>query len=96
MELEYTTEKKLYLKHLFEGKPLVRDFIANTMIGIEYLWGGTVMLETNEPVAAPKTETTVFVVGPTGQPKAETKKPVIKWQRILYTMEKRKLTRKLL
>lgn len=96
VEREYTTEKKLYLKHVFEGKPLVRDFIANTMIGIEYLWGGTVMLETNEAVAAPKVEARVFVVGPTGQSKEETQKPAIKWQRVLYTMEKRKLTRKLL
>jgi len=93
---EYSTEKKLYLKHVFEGKPLVRDFIANTMIGIEYLWGGPVMLETNEVVSAPKSETKVFVVGPTGQSKKETKKPAIKWQRVLYSMEKRKLTRKLL
>ena len=30
----------LYLVHRFEGKPLVKEFIANTMLGIEYLWGG--------------------------------------------------------
>jgi len=96
VEPEFTTEKKLYLKHTFEGKPLVNEFIANTMIGVEFLWGGTVMLETNEPVAAPDSETKVFVVSPTGQPREETKKPTFKWQRVLYTMEKRKLTRKLL
>ncbi len=96
VDRKYTSEKKLYLKHVFEGKPLVRDFIANTLIGIEYLWGGTVLLETNEVAAAPKAETTVFVVGTTGQPKEEIKKPAIKWRRVLYTMDKRKLTRKLL
>ena len=86
----------MYLKHVDEGKPLVKEFIANTMLGIEYLWGGSVMLETNEPVAAPKSETRVFVVGPTGQPQEETKKPAFKWRRVLYTMNNRKLTRKLL
>ena len=93
---EFTTETKLYLNHAFEGKPLVRDYIANTMLGIEFLWGGSVMLETSEPVAEPKTETKVFVVGPSGKPKEETKKPAFKWQRVLYTMEKRRLTRRLL
>ena len=93
---EFTTEKKLYLKHVFEDKPLVRDYIANTMLGIEFLWGGQVMLETNEPIATPKTDTKVFVVGPSGQPKEETQRPPFKWQRVLYTMENRRLTRKLL
>ena len=41
----------LYLMHHFEGKPLVTDFIANTLLGIEYLWGGKVELETSEVVA---------------------------------------------
>jgi len=81
---------------VFEDKPLVRDYIANTMLGIEFLWGGQVMLETNEPIATPKTDTKVFVVGPSGQPKEETQRPPFKWQRVLYTMENRRLTRKLL
>jgi stage V sporulation protein R len=93
---EFTTETKLYLKHVFEGKPLVKEFIANTMLGIEFLWGGTVMLETSEPVATPKSDTRVFVVGPTGQPTEETKTPAFRWQRVLYTMENRKLARKLM
>lgn len=38
----------LYLNHLFEGKELYRDYVANTMIGIEYLWGNRVQLETME------------------------------------------------
>ncbi len=40
----------LYLVHHFEGKPLYRDFVPNTMLGIEYLWGGPVKLETTELV----------------------------------------------
>ena len=42
----------LYLAHRFEGKPLVREFIANTMLGIEFMWGKPVRLETSEALAA--------------------------------------------
>ncbi|MGE5343818.1 MAG: SpoVR family protein [Candidatus Omnitrophota bacterium] len=38
----------LYLVHEFEGKPLYKDFIPNTLIGIEFLWGKPVKLETTE------------------------------------------------
>ena len=47
-----TNNGNLYLVHHFEGKPLVRDFINNTMLGIEYLWGAPVQLETVRPVDA--------------------------------------------
>lgn len=39
-------ENILCLKHHFEGKPLIRDYVENTMRGIEYLWGDRVELET--------------------------------------------------
>jgi len=38
----------LYLNHRFEGKELYRDYISNTLIGIEYIWGNKVYLETME------------------------------------------------
>ncbi len=38
----------LYLDHQFEGKELIPDYIPNTLIGIEYLWGNKVSLETME------------------------------------------------
>lgn len=47
---EKTTENKLYLTHHFEGKQLYKDFIADTMMGIEFLWGAEVQLETTELV----------------------------------------------
>ena len=47
---EKTSLKNLYLVHQFENKQLVKDFIADTLIGIEYLWGGTVQLQTTEIV----------------------------------------------
>jgi len=43
-----TTDKKLYLEHIFEGKQLYKDYIPETLIGLEYLWGSPVQLETTE------------------------------------------------
>ncbi len=38
----------LSLEHRWEGKELFRDYISNTLIGIEYLWGDRVELDTIE------------------------------------------------
>ncbi len=38
----------LFLHHKFEGKELYPEYIPNTMIGLEYLWGNKVLLETME------------------------------------------------
>jgi stage V sporulation protein R len=73
----------LYMVHRFEEKPLVKEFIANTMIGIEYLWGGPVKLETSEVAST---------AGPSTKEEAKDQK--ITWQRVLYTMEDRKLSKK--
>ena len=91
-----TENKVLYLVHKFEHKPLVKDYITNTMIGIEYLWGGPVKLETSEVAGAPAAGAYgVFNVG--GTPAREMPATAeIKWQRVLYTMEKRRLTRRIL
>jgi stage V sporulation protein R len=48
VDLEKSNETNLYLVHKFENKQLVKDFIPDTMIGIEYLWGNQVQLETTE------------------------------------------------
>jgi stage V sporulation protein R len=45
---ELTQDEHLYLVHHFEGKPLLQDFIYDTMLGIEFLWGGAAKLETTE------------------------------------------------
>jgi len=42
-----TKDGKLFLIHHFEEKQLVPEFIENVMIGIEFLWGGEVKLETH-------------------------------------------------
>lgn len=48
VDTEKSNENNLYLVHQFENKQLVKEFIADTMVGIEYLWGGQVELETTE------------------------------------------------
>ncbi len=86
IDLGQSTEGSLYLVHVFEGKPLLQDYIPNTMLGIEFLWGAPVQLETIEPATttAPSTER--------GEPKQES----LAWRRVLYTMDNRELTRQVL
>ncbi|MCG8563930.1 MAG: SpoVR family protein, partial [Desulfobacterales bacterium] len=85
----------LYLNHRFEGKPLKKDFLENTLIGIEYLWGGPVHLETSDPVVVPESSSSYTnfwdPATPTAQPPTDEKPPEIQWKRQLYVMEKRKL-----
>jgi len=92
-----TGEGSLYLNHRFEGKPLVKEFVENTMLGIEYLWGGPIKLETTEFVEEkPATERSFYLYGfnlPKNNRPEEIK---IQARRVLYTMENKKLTRSLL
>jgi stage V sporulation protein R len=83
----------LYLVHRFEGKPLVKEFIANTMLGIEYLWGAPVRLETSEVIQAAPTQTRIPIPGITMPVEEDLKAKEIKWQRVLYTMKDRKLSK---
>ena len=82
----------LYLNHKFENKPLKMDFIENTMVGIEYLWGGPVHLETSEPMISGKTAADYANFWDPSSQKIERKNlENIKWKRMLYVMENRKL-----
>ena len=90
---EKTVDNTLNLVHHFEGKPLVKEYISNTMMGIEYLWGGPVQLETSEVVSvlpAQPQKTSTAPSAPTQETKEEHK---IKWQRVVYTMKDRKLSK---
>jgi stage V sporulation protein R len=86
----------LYLVHRFEGKPLVREFIANSLLGIEYLWGKPIQLETNEVVRAEPTSSSAGPAGMQMSLNEERQQREMKWQRVLYTMQDRKLTREVL
>ena len=95
INLEKSKAGSLYLVHHFEGKPLVKEFISNTMIGIEYLWGGSVYLETSEVerILPFEEDSGDFLAGLL-KPAEEEKAPPIKWRRVLYSMENRKLSKK--
>jgi len=81
---------ELYLMHHFEGKPLVQEFIANTMMGIEYLWGKPVMLETSEVVSQEKQPPDT----PASSRPGAADEPQIVWRRVVYTMKERKLSKR--
>ena len=84
----------LYLVHHFEEKPLVKEFIENTMMGIEYLWGGPIHLETSEVVSAPVSQDMGMNSSfPTPQ-NQEVNEQEVKWERVIYTMENRKISKK--
>jgi len=43
-----TNDECLCIEHQFEGKQLVKDYISDVLVGLEYLWGGNVELKTTE------------------------------------------------
>ena len=83
----------LYLSHAFEGKPLKQDFIPNTLMGMEYLWGKPVQLETTELVVEKAPE----IPGPAfsyfARPAEESSTPKKEWRRVVYTMENKELSK---
>lgn len=77
---------ELYLDHVYEGRSLYRKYIGPVLIGLEFLWGHPVKLETTEyEEIQPKNWWEVWR-NPNYQPK-------YKKIRVLYTCEKRKATR---
>jgi stage V sporulation protein R len=86
VKIDVDENNTLALNHIFEEKPLYRDYIANTLMGMEFLWGDRVTLFTHEPEVEKKTATASDNASPE-------KRSEIKWQRIKYTMKDRKITR---
>jgi len=90
IDLEKTRDNgSLYLNHHYEEKPLVKEYIANTMLGIEYLWGEPVQIETSEIESIEPAQDSGDGNGD-GQLGEELD---IKWRRVRYTMKERKLTK---
>jgi stage V sporulation protein R len=89
-----TGENGLYLNHRFEGKPLVKEYISNTLLGIEYLWGSPVKLETSELIeeSRPNFQTSFYHVPATLKEEEPIKKKY-QYQRVVYTIEKRELSK---
>jgi stage V sporulation protein R len=94
VDMDRTVDGKLALVHRFEGQPLVQDFIHNTMLGLEYLWGEKVQLETTEVKSINRPEgpqPSLPGMGPGARDEAG---PVeIEWQQVRYTMKDRKLSK---
>ncbi len=80
---QYTNDDMLWLVHHFEGKPLVKEYLLGTMMGLEYLWGAPVKLETTEVASISRPD-------PETEPGAT---PEVTWERVRYTMRERKLSR---
>lgn len=90
---EKSVDRSLYLVHRFEGKPLVNEFIHNTMMGIEYLWEGPVQLETSEVASVAPARPLLASGGPPPLHKETPEEREINWERVVYTMKDRKLSK---
>ena len=87
---------RLYMVHHFEGKPLVRDYIANTLLGVEYLWGRAVCLETSELEPSGSREETQGRTASAGHQPETPRSASGEWRRVRYTMQNRQLSREIL
>jgi stage V sporulation protein R len=88
IEISVGEDNSLLLNHVFEGKPLVKEYIKGTLLGIEYLWGDQVFLDTSEAVL----RTAAAPAG--GQQKTEKPPQEIEWKQVRYRMKDRVLSRK--
>ena len=85
---ETAADNALVLIHHFEGKPLVSEYISAVLLGIEYLWGHPVHLETSEPVFAADGPSPTSDDGPRASG--------VTWRRVRYTMKDRHLKKAIL
>ena len=74
-----TNDDNLYLVHHFEEKQIYKEYIPETLIGIEFLWGSQVQLETTEIIVE---ENEI-----TGE------KTEYKFRKVLYTVKDRKISK---
>ncbi len=78
IDFDRTNDNSLYLIHHFEGKQLIKEFIPDVLIGLEYLWGGKVQLETSEIIA---------------NDSDDDNKPTTDVYRVLYTSQNRNVSK---
>jgi stage V sporulation protein R len=89
----FIKDKELYLNHIFEGKPLITKYIKNVLIGIEYLWGNRVLLETSEPEDYSNRIASPFYIAQLKAAIEDSDAP-IEWQRVVYSVKDKKIERK--
>lgn len=80
VDTDRTTEKLLFLVHHFEGKQLIKEFVPDVLVGIEFLWGGEVQLETIEILI--------------DKPQSPSEKPKYRRQKVLWICKDKKVTKK--
>ncbi len=88
VEIRVTDDNSLLLEHVFEDKPLVKEYIKGTMLGIEYLWGGQVFLDTSEAMMRSAK------LPAQGMKRDEKPPQEIVWKRVRYRMKDKVLSRK--
>ena len=67
------------------------------MLGLEYLWGYPVQLETSEVVSKAVPTASGYAASTPGAPPSEGTGPTeFNWERVLYTMKKRELKREVI
>ncbi|MBN2681655.1 MAG: SpoVR family protein [Bacteroidales bacterium] len=74
-----TSDENLYMVHHFEGKQLIQQFVPDTLLGLEFLWGGQVQLETTDIVVQ--------------KPQNQNEKPKYELRKVLYTIKDKKVTK---
>jgi stage V sporulation protein R len=87
IKIDVDDDNTLVINHVFEGKPLYRDYLEGTLLGMEFLWGSKVHLYTHE-AEMKKTEQ-----GQSQPVASEGPDDRITWKRFRYTMKDRKMTR---
>lgn len=84
----------LHLHHEFEGKVLYRDYIENVLVGLEYLWGDKIILETTEfEKEEDEMDYDMFVKMMMG---VEDDKTTYKKVKVLYICKNREVTRQVM
>ncbi|MCE1188143.1 MAG: SpoVR family protein [Ignavibacteria bacterium] len=90
IEFQTKPDGSLYLNHIFENKELYREYIPNTLVGLEYLWGHPVYLETTElDLEEMKKRQSKMDSATTAIP--QTIEPV--FHRVIYSVKERKVTK---
>ncbi len=87
---EKAKEGELYIDHVFEGRMLVTKYIPAVLMGIAYLWGGKVKLETTEfEMETSRLDYRAWLLGKI----QDDTEPELKKLRVLYTCEKKDVKR---
>lgn len=81
---------ELYLDHVFEGRQLVAKYIGPVLIGLAYLSGTRVRLETTEFEVGPGRKHFLYM------PHVDDEEPQYRKLRVLYTCEDKKIIRNVL